>query len=151
MGKLEENKEVLKRPKIKAWSALFNTHRSIFAYLDAQLAKNGCSISKFQILLHLYFNGPMTPVQISRKLNVSRANTTTFLKRIMIDDLIVPTLEGGSQKRPAYQLTKQGANYFEKIFPLHIEEVDKVLLPFSKDFLAVLEKIESRVEGLKEN
>ena len=93
----------------------------------------------------------MTQVQISRKLNVSRANTTTFLKRIMIDDLIVPTLEGGSQKRPAYQLTKQGANYFEKIFPLHIEEVDKVLLPFSKDFLAVLEKIESRVEGLKEN
>ena len=117
---------MLSRPKIKAWRILFRTHRMVFQYLDSELRKKNCSISKFQILVLLYFNGPMTPVALSRRLNVSRANITTFLRRIVKEGLIEPTTEGGSEKRPAFNLTSQGEEYFEVIFPDHIEAIEKV-------------------------
>lgn len=147
MTDYEKNLELLNKPKIKAWSEIFSTYRSVFSYLDAELQKKHCSISKFQILLSLYFTGPMTPVEISRKLSTSRANTTTFLRRISDDGLIGPTQERGTIKRPAYKLTKNGMKYFEEIFPQHILNVEKVLENFSKDTKETLNKIKKNIDG----
>ena len=143
--------KLLSRPKIKAWRILFQTHRAIFQYLDSELRKSDCSISKFQIFLLIYFNGPMTPVALSRSLNVSRANTTTFLRRIVKEGLIEPTLEGGSEKRPAFNLTTKGEAYFENIFPEHIEDIEKVYSFHSEDvnqkYLQIVENINGNVES----
>jgi len=136
--------------RIVGWSTIFATYKSIFNFLDCELQKKDCSISKFQILLNLYFNGPMTPVEISRKLNTSRANTTTFIKRILTKELIIPTHERGTLKRPAYKLTREGENYFEKLFPQHVSNVDRVMEILKPDFLQVLEKIQKNIDGQME-
>lgn len=141
MGSYDKNLELLNKPKVKAWSEIFSTYRSVFSYLDAELQKKDCSISKFQILLHLYFNGPLTPVEISRKLSTSRANTTTFLRRISEDGLIETSEDRGTAKRPAYKLGAKGIKYFEDIFPEHIENVEKVLEKLSEDTKETLRKI----------
>jgi DNA-binding MarR family transcriptional regulator len=124
--KTKDFEKLLYRPKVKSWRILFRTHRAVFQYLDSEMRKKDCSISKFQILLLIYFNGPMTPVALSRSLNVSRANTTTFLRRIVKEGLIEATTEGGSEKRPAFNLTPKGEEYFEGVFPDHIDDIEKI-------------------------
>ncbi|RLA63711.1 MAG: hypothetical protein DRQ88_11100 [Epsilonproteobacteria bacterium] len=131
--KTKDFEKLLYRPKVKAWRILFRTHRAVFQYLDSEMRKKDCSISKFQVLLLIYFNGPMTPVAFSKRLNVSRANTTTFLRRIVKEGLIEATIEGGSEKRPAFNLTVKGEEYFERVFPEHIKAVEKVFNYHNED------------------
>jgi len=146
--KTKDFEKLLNRPKVKSWRILFRTHRAIFQFLDSELRKNDCSVSKFQILINLYFNGPMTPVQISRQLNVSRANTTTFLRRIVNEGFICTTTENGSAKRPAFDLTPKGEEYFEAAFPDHIAHIEKVNNFHNEE---VNKKYLQIIEGLEEN
>lgn len=74
-------------------------------------------------------------------MKVSRANITTFLKRLTDDGLIRTTLENGSEKRPAYELTKKGIKFFETVLPSHLGNVEKIMTRFPDEFIELLEAI----------
>lgn len=74
-------------------------------------------------------------------MKVSRANITTFLKRLTDDELITTTTENGSEKRPDYTLTKKGVKFFEQVLPSHIGNVEKVMTPFPSELIELLEAI----------
>jgi DNA-binding MarR family transcriptional regulator len=131
----------LERPKVKSWLKLLHTYQNVYALLDSRLSKMGCTVSRFQILFNLYFKGALKPIQMARILNVSRANITTFVKRLTADGLIEADIQAGTEKRPAYRLTTKGTAYFEDIFPHHIAEVEKNLLPFTDEFVSLLDNI----------
>lgn len=80
-------------------------------------------------------------------MKVSRANITTFLKRLIEDGLIKSTLENGSEKRPAYQLTKKGVKFFETVLPSHIGNVKKKMPAFPEELIALLEEIPETLEN----
>jgi len=89
------------------------------------LVDDNCSVSRFEILFLLYFEPNIPAVKLSRKMHVTRGNMSTFLKRMESDHLIKTTLPKG-RKRPVYNLTTKGQNFFEKIFPEHINRVEKI-------------------------
>ncbi|MFT6070626.1 MAG: DNA-binding MarR family transcriptional regulator [Bacteriovoracaceae bacterium] len=141
MKNIERVNNLLDTQKIRSWRALFNAFKFLSAEFESSLLELGCSVPRFQILLHLHTTGPHTPVTLSRLLKVSRANITTFLKRLQEDNLIKPTLENGSEKRPAYELTKTGIKFFEEVLPAHTGNVERLMTPFPEEFIKLLEEI----------
>ena len=100
-------------------------YRHVFSFLESQLLQHGCGVSRFQILLALYFEGALAPVQLADRMNVSRANMTNFLRRLIDDGLVKAS--NSNAKRPDYELTESGVKYFEEIFPIHITNIKRIV------------------------
>ncbi len=137
--------ESMNKPKVKTWNSLLQTYRALYSHLEGQLLQQGASLSRFQILHTLYFEGPHAPVALARRMHVSRANITNFLRRLLDDGLIEPCVESGSVKRPYYKLSETGRNYFEQIFPSHIEDIEKVMEVLPDNVLETLETMKSKL------
>lgn len=133
--------KLLESPEVRSWRALMGAFKYIFAELERGLMKEDCSVSRFQILFYLYMEGPHSAVSIARKLLVTRGNISTFLKRMEQDGLIRPALPEG-QKRPLFGLTEKGSQFFEKIFPRHIERVRGLAPALKLDMIRTLESVE---------
>lgn len=133
--------KLLGSPEVRSWRALFNAFKALSTHLEKSLIELDCTVPRFQVLLHLHTTGPHTPVALSRLMMVSRANITTFLKRLSEDDLIQTTTENGSEKRPAYELTKNGVKFFEQVLPAHISNVERIVTPFPEEMIETLESI----------
>lgn len=138
--------KLLSSPKVRSWRSLFNAYKAVSYHFERSLIELNCTVPRFQILLHLHTTGPHTPVTLSRLLKVSRANITTFLKRLTEDELIQSTLTNGSEKRPAYMLTKKGVKYFEEVLPVHLENVESLMPEFPEKFIGLLESIPESLE-----
>ncbi len=111
--------------------------KSILSLLERGLMAEGCSVSRFQILFNLYFDGELPATEIARKLVVTRGNITMFLRRMEADGLIKPVIPKGL-KRPVFTLTTKGTAFFEKIFPAHIKRVRKLAPALKKDTIKLL-------------
>ena len=109
----------------------------IFSQLEKGLMAEGCSVSRFQILFYLYFDGETAAVEIARKLVVTRGNISTFLRRMESDGLIKKRVPKG-QKRPLFSLTERGYSFFEAIFPSHIERVRRFAPKLDARTIAIL-------------
>lgn len=120
--KQKKMEALLDFPEIRSWRALMGAFNSIFSALEKGLMAEGCSVSRFQILFYLYFEGDTSAVQIAKKMLVTRGNISMFLRRMEKDGLIKKKAVA-DQKRPRYSLTAQGRTFFEAIFPAHIERV----------------------------
>lgn len=108
--------------EVQSWRAILAAFNAIFSKLEKGLKVEGCSLPRFQILLHLYFDGNLPAVEIARKMLVTRGNISMFLRRMESDGLIRKKLPPG-QNRPQYSLSSKGQAFFEKIFPEHIQRV----------------------------
>lgn len=138
--------KLLSSPKVRSWRSLFNAYKAVSYHFERSLIELNCTVPRFQILLHLHTTGPHTPVTLSRLLKVSRANITTFLKRLTDDELIQSTVENGSEKRPAYELTKKGVKYFEGVLPAHIQNVESIMTEFPEELIDLLDAIPESLE-----
>jgi len=124
MKKHSDFLKLLEYQEVKSWRTLMSAFKQIMTNLEKGLMAEGCSVSRFQILFYLYFEGSMPAVEIARKLVVTRGNISMFLRRMNADGLVKQTPQSG-QKRPAYTLTPKGISFFESIFPSHIQRVRK--------------------------
>jgi len=103
--------------------------QTIYGALENSLLKEeSCSVSRFQILFFLYFNGPLSAAEIARQLFVTRGNISMFLKRVREDGLVTVSKLTRSEKRPLFCLTPKGTRFFEEVFPRHVRRV-KLLAP----------------------
>lgn len=142
--KHKELHALLEYPEVQSWRALMYAFKAIFTRLEKGLMAEGCSVSRFQILFYLYFEGELPAIAIARKLVVTRGNITMFLRRMESDGLIKPIVPAG-QKRPVFTLTKKGITLFERIFPPHIGRVRKFAPALNQDTLRLLKSVsESR-------
>ena len=138
--KKKELGALLNSPEVQSWRALMSAFKSIFTKLEKGLMAEGCSVSRFQILFYLYFEGDLPAIAIARKLVVTRGNITMFLRRMESDGLIRPVVPEG-QKRPVFTLTKKGIGLFEKVFPPHIERVRNYAPALTQDALRLLRSV----------
>lgn len=138
-------KGLLEHPTVQSWRALMAAFKAIFTQLEKALMAEGCSVSRFQILFYLYFEGDLPAVEIARKLLVTRGNITMFLRRMESDGLIKPVIPRG-QKRPLFTLTKKGMALFERIFPEHIERVKKLAPALDQNTLHQLKAVKKSDE-----
>lgn len=131
---------LLKTPEVRSWRTLMVAFQSIYSQLEKDLNSEGISVSRFQILFYLYFEGSHKATELSKKLLVTRANMSMFLKRMESDGMIKFDFPD-RQKRPVVEITKSGVIFFESLFPRHIKRVQKLVVPFSKPTLSELKKM----------
>jgi DNA-binding MarR family transcriptional regulator len=130
----------LEDPQVQGWRSLLAAFLCVYSHLERELLTRGCSISRFQILLHLYFYGPQTQSELGRKLLLTRGNMSMFISRLRRDNLVQSVRTKGSQREKC-ALTLEGTAFFESLFPGHIKRIKKmvpVLPPDMMNFLRTL-------------
>lgn len=130
--------------EIKSWRLLMSAFQCVYGQLEKGLADKGVSVSRFQVLFYLYFEGRTNASALSRKLLVTRSNMSMFLKRMESDGLIHFDIPMG-QKRPEIELTVRGSRFFEDLFPAHAARVKAMVHSFAPQTIKDLEKIRQRV------
>lgn len=143
MNKVKLEK-IIERDEIKSWRLLMSAFKSVYSQLEKALSDEGVSVSRFQVLFCLYFEGSMKASALSRKLLVTRANMSMFLRRMQVDGLIKFQLPKG-QKQPVVLLTPKGNKFFESIFPAHAQRVQSLVRPFGSQTIKDLEHIKQRI------
>lgn len=122
-----------------------NSFQSVFFYLEKGLTDDGTTMSRFQVLFRLYFDGEMNAADLSRQLLVTRGNMSMFLRRMESDKLIKFRIPMG-KKRPVVHLSSRGIKLFEIVFPRHIKRLQNVLRPFTNQTKMDLESLKGRVD-----
>lgn len=131
-------KRLLEDPQVASWRALMLAFQSTYKQLSAKLNEDGCSIPRFQILLQLYFSGPMRAVELSVMLFVTRGNMSTFLRRLMSEGLIEIDQQSSAKTRPYYTLTAKGRELFEEIYPKHAKRIKQLVPAFTPEMMHLL-------------
>ncbi len=132
---------LLKLPAVASWRMLMSVYQNYYSKLAEAMAKDGVSYSRFQILYLLYFEGPTSATCLAQKLLVSRANISTFSRRLELDGLILQRPLNPGSKRKNFHLTAKGEKIFEKVAPAHVRRVQKLIKPFSASAMKELRKL----------
>ncbi|MGE4233080.1 MAG: MarR family winged helix-turn-helix transcriptional regulator [Bacteriovoracia bacterium] len=136
---------LLKKTEVESWRALMGAFQAVFRKLERALLKNHkCTVSRFQILFFLYFEGPMAATEVAKRLCVTRGNISMFLKRMHADDLIEASPSSRSQKRSVFSLTPKGRDFFEGLFPSHIKRVCTFMPGLDPKTIVLLRQISSQ-------
>jgi DNA-binding MarR family transcriptional regulator len=130
-AKKEKLEQLLKDPKVVSWRLALNTVEEMYSRFEDELLKSGCNMSRFEMLFHIYFSGPLSAIQISVKMGVSRGNISAFVKRLLKDGLIAPCEMSSTATRPKYSLSPEGEKFFEKVFKIHLKHIKKMITPLS--------------------
>jgi DNA-binding MarR family transcriptional regulator len=138
--KKEKLEKLLKSPNVISWRHALNTVEFMYAHFENELSKFGCNMSRFEMLFHIYFSGPLSAIQLSTKMGVSRGNISGFVKRLLNDDLIAPCKISSTATRPRYSLSVNGEAFFEEIFKIHLKHVEKLISPLSSKSMQELSK-----------
>ncbi len=146
----EKLANLLNHQEVRSWRTLMAAFQAVYSNLEKELGNEGLSVSRFQILFYLYFEGNHKATALSKKLLVTRANISMFLRRMEADGLIKYSFPSG-QKRPEVLLTAKGVRFFEDLFPRHIGRVQNLVKPLSQQTLSELESLERRISKMKEN
>lgn len=136
--------KLIESDEIKSWRLLMSAFQSVYGQLEKGLVDKDVTVSRFQVLFYLYFEGRTSASALSRKLLVSRSNMSMFLKRMQLDGLINFDIPKG-QRRPEIELTMKGSKFFEDIFPEHAARVKAMVHAFAPQTVKDLEKIKHRV------
>jgi len=139
--KRQEMYELLDFPKVKAWRTLMHAYSQIYRYLESELLKENCSISRFQIFFYLYFHGPMSSIELAQNLNVTRGNVSTFIRRLSEDSLVEINAAEGRGGKQLIEISNKGKMLFESFFPEHIKRVTAVMPEISSKSLKALSEI----------
>jgi len=126
---------LLEIPQVKSWRAIMHAYTQIYRYLESELLKENCSIPRFQIFFYLYFEGPLPSIELAQRLNVTRDNISTFIRRLEEDELILINQANGRGGRQLVELSSKGLKQFENFFPDHIKRVKSVMPTISQKTL----------------
>jgi len=129
-----------KSEAVLCWKTIVFAYRTVVDELEYKLKEKGFSISKFQILYMLYFQAPLKPVHLAKEIKVSKANISTFIKRMKMEDLVKEVYLGG-EKWPHYELTSKGSKIFEEVFPDHVDIISQLIKPMPQELMSYLLKI----------
>lgn len=128
-------------PQVESWRAIMGAFQNIYGQLDKQKSSNGVHMSRFQILLLLYFEGPMSAAELARKMLVTRGNISTFIKRLEADGQVEICESSPSDKRPLYCLSETAIVLFEEMFQEHIKLIKELVPKLNEDLLEELWEI----------
>lgn len=143
-NKKAQLQQLLLTPEVISWRALMETKKAIFSVLDSSFKQEGYTVPRFQIMFYLYFEGPLSHKELGMLNQFTKGNTSTFLKRMISDSLIIE-IPGNTSKRSLYQLSKKGQADFESLFPRHVERIKQIMMPLSKETLSIFEKIRKKI------
>jgi len=120
---------LLESPEVITWLSILLTTRQVCGFLESRLTSRGYTLPRFQIFFYLYFFGPRSASQLAKDLLVTRGNISSFLKRLIAENLIEKIPSPKHKKRKLSQLTGLARKEFEELLPEHIKRIREVVRP----------------------
>ena len=109
------------------WIVLARANAALTRHAEADVARHGLTGAEFGILEALFHHGPLLLGEIQRRILVSSGGVTYLVDRLEAKGL-VERQECPSDRRVRYAaLTEEGRTLIERIFPEHLQMIERVL------------------------
>jgi MarR family 2-MHQ and catechol resistance regulon transcriptional repressor len=108
---------------LDAYIKLMRAANSVQGRLDRHLGRHRLrenQLGVLEVLLHL---GPLTQMEVGRKLFTSGANVTTIVDNLEKRGLVTRVRGQEDRRQVTLHLTREGRALIERVFPLHLREI----------------------------
>lgn len=131
-GKSDEN--------LKLWIELSRLNLVVGRNIFYPLRDQGLTPAQFAVLEALYHKGELSVGKIKESILTTSGNLTVVISNLEKRGLVV--YKAGEDRRfKIIKITQQGTELVEKIFPLHLELIDKLLNLYSREEKTILTKL----------
>jgi MarR family 2-MHQ and catechol resistance regulon transcriptional repressor len=113
------SKNSRERKALKAYVKLMRAAESVTARIHEHLSPNGLTISQFAVLEALYHLGPLSQIEIGRKILRSSGNITMVIDNLEKNGLVRRKRNQADRRFFIVHLTDSGYKLINKIFPPH--------------------------------
>ncbi|MBN1391950.1 MAG: MarR family transcriptional regulator [Sedimentisphaerales bacterium] len=146
-------KQGFKEPAHEALLNVYYTASMMKKKADVFFAQYGLTDVQFNLLTLLYFQsgkeGGLSQAKISDMMLVNRANITALIDRIEKAGLVTRDAHSKDRRFNIVKLTAKGKKLFEKVEPVYISQIKKVMASLSrsemKTLMRLLEKIRQQL------
>ncbi|MDR6550060.1 MarR family transcriptional regulator [Paenibacillus qinlingensis] len=130
---------------------LNNMVNVLYANLERDIDSYGLSMETFRILEFLYNKGPHPIQKISDTFSIPSGSITYVVdkleKKSLVERLPIP----GDRRKTNVVLTTEGRNYFDTIFPKHVETIsNNVSFVTDEEKLQLIDMLKKIGYGIKD-
>ncbi|WP_106766134.1 MarR family winged helix-turn-helix transcriptional regulator [Paenibacillus faecalis] len=102
---------------------LSRAYDSVMAHSNRSIQSHGLNSTEFGVLDVLYHKGPQPLQKIGEKVLISSGNITYVVDKLQKKNLLVRRASAEDRRVIYAELTKEGKEMFERIFPIHKEKI----------------------------
>ena len=119
---------------------LVSAYQAFERYSAPHIAGMGLTMTQFDVIATLGNQLPMSCKELGEKTLVTKGTLTGVLERLEAKGLILRQANSEDARSQLIGLTSEGQSVFEKVFPEHLEFLNKAFKKLSSDELQQLEK-----------
>jgi DNA-binding MarR family transcriptional regulator len=142
-------KQGFKEPAHEALLNVYYTASMMKKKADTFFAQYGLTDVQFNLLTLLYLQsgkeGGLSQAKISDMMLVNRANITSLVDRMEKAGLVARNAHKKDRRFNIVKLTTKGRTLFEKVEPVYIRQIKKVMSPLSERELNSLMRLTEKI------
>ena len=132
---------------LSALRNLVSAYQAFERYSAPDLKAMGLTMTQFDVIATLGNQPPMTCKELGEKTLVTKGTLTGVLERLEAKGILERKLNPEDARSQMIGLTKTGQDLFEKVFPSHIQHLEKAFVKLSPK---QLKDVQDSLQSLKE-
>src|SRR4051812_16506191 len=134
-------------PAVETWVQMVRVYQRIMRRLDHALDGHGLSMSQFEVLAHLHFDGSLTQNELAQRLLVTKGNVCGLIDRMEAAVLVERTADPADRRANRLLLTHRGATALADALPPHLALVKEMMGALKVGELRTLHDLLARLAG----
>jgi DNA-binding MarR family transcriptional regulator len=119
---------------------LVSAYQSFERYSAPDVRAMGLTTTQFDVIATLGNQPPMTCKDLGEKTLVTKGTLTGVLERLEVKGILERKLNPEDARSQMIGLTKEGQALFERVFPMHLQHLEKAFSKLSEKELAEVTK-----------
>ena len=119
---------------------LVSAYQSFERYSAPDVKAMGLTTTQFDVIATSGNQPPMTCKDLGEKTLVTKGTLTGVLERLEVKGILERNLNPEDARSQMIGLTKEGQALFEKVFPMHLQHLEKAFSKLSEKELAEVTK-----------
>lgn len=119
---------------------LVSAYQAFERYSAPDVKAMGLTTTQFDVIATLGNQPPMTCKELGEKTLVTKGTLTGVLERLEVKGILERKLNPEDARSQMIGLTKEGQALFEKVFPVHLQHLEKAFSKLSEKQLAEVTK-----------
>ena len=119
---------------------LVSAYQSFERYSAPDVKAMGLTTTQFDVIATLGNQPPMTCKDLGEKTLVTKGTLTGVLERLEVKGILERKLNPEDARSQMIGLTKKGQALFERVFPMHLQHLEKAFSKLSEKELAEVTK-----------
>ncbi len=112
---------------LKTLTTLFRAANSIERVIKEDVFKYGLNVSEFGVLEAIYHKGPMNVKDVLEKVLIANSSMTYVIDNLVTKGYLIKKQCEVDKRRFLLELSSKGNSLMDKIFPIHANNMRKIL------------------------